>query len=188
MLPNFMYSLNRSPDTRKPLSTKNKSTPIHPILVVNLNRYWCLSSTSMMATPRRKSSSRSLVAGFLTLLFPIGAGRFSCGRSVSVWGIYGVIFDETKLPVQCIFFYYKLQVVDSYEKIKKHLLFVDASICLGCFAVTVRPGSQNSDNQASLPWQFLYFLPLPQGQGSLRPVLGPTFIGSCLTAVPEGSK
>ena len=26
--------------------------------------------------------------------------------------------------------------------------------------------------QASLPWQFLYFLPLPQGQGSLRPTLG----------------
>ncbi len=26
--------------------------------------------------------------------------------------------------------------------------------------------------QASLPWQCLYFLPLPQGQGSLRPTRG----------------
>ena len=33
---------------------------------------------------------------------------------------------------------------------------------------------------ASFPWQFLYFLPLPQGQGSLRPTLGPTLIGSGL--------
>lgn len=43
--------------------------------------------------------------------------------------------------------------------------------------------------QASLPWQFLYFLPLPQGQGSLRPILGATLIGSCFTAVsaPPGS-
>jgi hypothetical protein len=44
----------------------------------------------------------------------------------------------------------------------------------------------------SLPWQFLYFLPLPHGQGSLRPILGPTFIGSCFTAIlpatlPDGS-
>ena len=27
-------------------------------------------------------------------------------------------------------------------------------------------------DQFSLPWQCLYFLPLPQGQGSLRPTLG----------------
>src|SRR5690606_117726 len=33
----------------------------------------------------------------------------------------------------------------------------------------------------SLPWQFLNFLPLPQGQGSLRPILGSTLIGSCFT-------
>ncbi len=45
-----------------------------------------------------------------------------------------------------------------------------------------------SSDYASLPWQFLYFLPLPQGQGSLRPIFGPTLIGSCFTAVPpEGS-
>src|SRR3982751_3991012 len=30
-----------------------------------------------------------------------------------------------------------------------------------------------SANYATLPQQFLYFLPLPQGQGSLRPTLGP---------------
>lgn len=28
-----------------------------------------------------------------------------------------------------------------------------------------------------LPWQFLYFLPDPQGQGSLRPTLGWAFMG-----------
>lgn len=28
-------------------------------------------------------------------------------------------------------------------------------------------------NQTEAPWHFLYFLPLPQGQGSLRPVFGP---------------
>lgn len=28
-----------------------------------------------------------------------------------------------------------------------------------------------------LPWQALYFLPLPQGQGSLRPILGSTVTG-----------
>ena len=30
------------------------------------------------------------------------------------------------------------------------------------------------------PWQFLYFLPLPQGHGSLRPTLGSALIG-CVT-------
>ena len=34
--------------------------------------------------------------------------------------------------------------------------------------------------QASWPWQCLYFLPLPQGQGSLRPILAPSrTIGDC---------
>ena len=28
-----------------------------------------------------------------------------------------------------------------------------------------------------LPWHCLYFLPLPQGQGSLRPTLGPAMMG-----------
>src|SRR4030095_17268961 len=35
-----------------------------------------------------------------------------------------------------------------------------------------------------LPWHFLYFVPLPRGQGSFLPILGPTFTGSCFTAVP----
>src|SRR6476660_2833110 len=39
---------------------------------------------------------------------------------------------------------------------------------------------------ASLPWQFLYFLPLPHGQGSFLPTFGPTFTGACFT-VAEGS-
>ena len=30
----------------------------------------------------------------------------------------------------------------------------------------------SNSGQASLPWHCLYFLPLPQGQGSLRPTLG----------------
>jgi hypothetical protein len=33
-------------------------------------------------------------------------------------------------------------------------------------------GDAQSD-QASLPWQALYFLPLPHGQGSLRPTFRP---------------
>ena len=31
--------------------------------------------------------------------------------------------------------------------------------------------------QSPLPWQFLYFLPEPQGQGSLRPILGAALTG-----------
>lgn len=32
-----------------------------------------------------------------------------------------------------------------------------------------------------LPWQFLYFLPLPHGQSSLRPILGAATTGVCFT-------
>ena len=39
-----------------------------------------------------------------------------------------------------------------------------------------------SINYASRPWQFLNFLPLPQGQGSLRPTVFSTRIGSFLTS------
>ena len=35
-----------------------------------------------------------------------------------------------------------------------------------------RPGTPRRQTQASFPWQALYFLPLPQGQGSLRPTFG----------------
>ena len=45
----------------------------------------------------------------------------------------------------------------------------DGPGCLGVGpAVTVKP----AHDQASRPWQCLYFLPLPQGQGSLRPTRG----------------
>ena len=44
MFPNLIYSLNNKPDTRNPLRTKNKSTPIHPIFVVNEKRgIWSLT-------------------------------------------------------------------------------------------------------------------------------------------------
>src|SRR5579871_770806 len=32
----------------------------------------------------------------------------------------------------------------------------------------------NSNHHALAPWHFLYFLPLPQGQGSLRPTFSPS--------------
>lgn len=35
------------------------------------------------------------------------------------------------------------------------------------------PGERRKGNYVSAPWQCLYFLPLPQGHGSLRPTLGP---------------
>src|SRR3989338_2870135 len=31
----------------------------------------------------------------------------------------------------------------------------------------------NTEGDVYCPWHFLYFLPLPQGQGSLRPTFGP---------------
>ena len=34
------------------------------------------------------------------------------------------------------------------------------------------------------PWHFLYFLPLPQGQGSLRPTFGPSRRTVCTSSVP----
>src|SRR5690606_4425275 len=34
--------------------------------------------------------------------------------------------------------------------------------------------AQEEVPQASRPWQCLYFLPLPQGQGSLRPIFAPS--------------
>src|SRR5271165_1677105 len=38
---------------------------------------------------------------------------------------------------------------------------------------------------SSFMWQFLYFLPLPHGQGSLRPTFAPTLrIGSVFLASP----
>src|SRR3546814_2852171 len=36
------------------------------------------------------------------------------------------------------------------------------------------------------PWQFLYFFPLPQGQGSFRPILSPTLTGCVFTSVSTG--
>ena len=39
--------------------------------------------------------------------------------------------------------------------------------------------TNNLFNYNPFPWQFLYFLPLPHGQGSLRPTLGSAFIGVC---------
>src|SRR5690606_37160368 len=37
--------------------------------------------------------------------------------------------------------------------------------------------------QAGLPWQCLYFLPEPQGQGSLRPTFSPRTNGACFGAL-----
>jgi len=39
-----------------------------------------------------------------------------------------------------------------------------------------KTGASPGFHQASLPWQALYFLPLPQGQGSLRPTLTPALM------------
>lgn len=38
------------------------------------------------------------------------------------------------------------------------------------------------------PWQFLYFLPLPQGHGSLRPTFGSALIGSTTWRWPCGER
>jgi hypothetical protein len=38
---------------------------------------------------------------------------------------------------------------------------------------------------ASLPWHCLYFFPLPQGQGSLRPTLGTALTTGCNLADSE---
>ena len=40
---------------------------------------------------------------------------------------------------------------------------------------------------ASFPWQFLYFLPLPQGQGSFRPTFGLARRYGSTMVVGEGS-
>jgi hypothetical protein len=51
------------------------------------------------------------------------------------------------------------------------LLFASCYLALAiCFLLF-------ASRYASLPWQFLNFLPLPQGQGSFRPILGSTFTG-----------
>src|SRR5579863_1190894 len=42
---------------------------------------------------------------------------------------------------------------------------------------------QEQQQRSHAPWHFLYFFPLPQGQGSLRPTLGPPF-ATVLLAVP----
>ena len=60
MLPYTLNSLNKRPETKKPLNTKNKSTPIQPIFSVNWQIYRCLSKTNTIAIPRKKSSSLSL--------------------------------------------------------------------------------------------------------------------------------
>lgn len=39
-------------------------------------------------------------------------------------------------------------------------------------------------NHHAAPWQFLYFFPDPHGHGSLRPTLGPTWIGANFGACP----
>jgi hypothetical protein len=45
---------------------------------------------------------------------------------------------------------------------------------------------QTERPQAAVPWHFLYFLPEPQGQGSLRPTLAPerTGLGGSACAGP----
>ena len=58
----------------------------------------------------------------------------------------------------------------------------------------VRPGAMAASaetaetaviaGQASLPWHCLYFLPLPQGQGSLRPTRTPSGSASSSSAWP----
>ena len=56
MCPLRRYSENSNPDTRNPLSTKNKSTPYPPGLANQLSISMCLNRTPMMAIPLRKSS------------------------------------------------------------------------------------------------------------------------------------
>ena len=65
MFPNLIYSLNNNPETRKPLNTKNKSTPIQPIFTVNAKRYLWRKMTNMIAMPRRKSISRKRELPFI---------------------------------------------------------------------------------------------------------------------------
>src|SRR6478609_2606889 len=43
---------------------------------------------------------------------------------------------------------------------------------LSCRAACEQVGNVRRIRQASVPWHFLYFLPLPQGHGSLRPTRG----------------
>ena len=42
-------------------------------------------------------------------------------------------------------------------------------------------------NYSALPWQFLYFFPLPQGHGSLRPTRGAETIGATGRCGPCGA-
>ena len=60
IVPNLRYSLKSKPETRNPLKTKNKSTPIHPIFFVNGNNGICLRKISNNAVPLKKSSSLNL--------------------------------------------------------------------------------------------------------------------------------
>src|ERR1039458_5599682 len=55
-----------------------------------------------------------------------------------------------------------------------------------------RPTAFERSQFAYLPQQFLYFLPLPQGHGSLRPTFGPVRTGlalalACASAAPAAS-
>src|SRR5690606_8399983 len=55
---------------------------------------------------------------------------------------------------------------------------------LGCYCST---RMSESAAQTMLPWHCLYFLPEPQGQGSLRPTLGPSRVMGPAGAAAAGS-
>jgi hypothetical protein len=79
-----MYSLKSNPETRNPLKTKNKSTPIQPILTVKENKWMCLNKTNNIAIPLKKSSSFNLInicCIFDCLLFIISANSLIYGLS-----------------------------------------------------------------------------------------------------------
>ena len=63
-----------------------------------------------------------------------------------------------------------------------HELHAAAAAATRCLAFAVRASHWNG-LKLHAPWHFLYFLPLPQGQRSLRP----TFAPSRTTGVPFGA-
>ena len=58
---NLLYFLNNKPDTKKPLSTKNKSTPIHPIFEVKGESGKCLSKPKIIEPPLKTSNYLNLL-------------------------------------------------------------------------------------------------------------------------------
>ena len=51
----------------------------------------------------------------------------------------------------------------------------------------VRASGNLSSSIQPTPWHFLYFFPLPQGQGSLRPTFLPSRRNVCTSSVPPSA-